>query len=91
LLLALPQSCVFEGLQSLISLIFTVVFSHTPLPPLLQPALISPQLSELTNSLANLKWGFRKRESELLGQIEQYKRMTVQLHSSQKRLRTSLR
>lgn len=56
-----------------------------------QPALVSPQLSELTNSLANLKWGFRKRETELLGQIDQYKKMTVQLHGSQKKLRTSLR
>jgi hypothetical protein len=52
---------------------------------------VSPQLSELTNSLANLKWGFRKREGELLQQIDQYKKMTVQLHASQMRLRTSLR
>lgn len=56
-----------------------------------QPALVSPQLSELTNSLANLKWGFRKRENELLGQLEQYKKMTTQLHLSQKKLRTTLR
>ena len=55
------------------------------------PMMISPQLSELTNSLANLKWGFRKRESELMSQIEQYKAMTLQLHASQKRLRSSLR
>ena len=58
---------------------------------LLQTALISPQISELTNSLANLKWGFRKRESELLSQIEQFRNMTHKLHSSQKRLRSSLR
>lgn len=55
------------------------------------PMLSSPQLSEITNSLANLKWGFRKREAELLSQIELYKASTIKLNNSQQRLRGSLR
>eukprot|EP00596_Hydrurales_sp_CCMP1899_P009778 CAMPEP_0119051824 /NCGR_PEP_ID=MMETSP1177-20130426/73313_1 /TAXON_ID=2985 /ORGANISM="Ochromonas sp, Strain CCMP1899" /LENGTH=1177 /DNA_ID=CAMNT_0007031159 /DNA_START=280 /DNA_END=3813 /DNA_ORIENTATION=- len=55
------------------------------------PMLSSPQLSEITNSLANLKWGFRKREAELLSQIELYKASTIKLNNSQQRLRGCLR
>ena len=48
-------------------------------------------LTEANTSLENLKWGFKKRENVLLGQVEQYKVMAVKLYESNIKLRDNLR
>ena len=48
-------------------------------------------LIEANTSLENLRWGFKKRETVLLGQVEQYKVMAVKLYESNIKLRDNLR
>jgi len=48
-------------------------------------------LTEANTSLDNLKWGFKKRETVLLNQVEQYKVMAVKLYESNIKLRDNLR
>ena len=48
-------------------------------------------LIEANTSLENLRWGFKKRETVLLGQVEQCKVMAVKLYESNIKLRDNLR